>query len=63
MVWWKKPFLGLRLQQPLAFYFRLSQACLSASRWGGAGIQLALLSYSLNPLFCEQARLHITLLG
>ena len=38
-------------------------ACLSASGQGGAGMQLALHWYSLNPLFFEQARLLIRLLG
>ena len=30
---------GARLQQPLAFQLWLSQACLSASMWGGDGMQ------------------------
>ena len=42
MVWLKMPAsLGLRLQQPLAFWLWLLQACLSASGWAGAGMQLA----------------------
>ena len=51
-VCWKMPSLRLRLQQLLAFWLWLSQACLSASGRGGAGTQLALLWYSLIPLFC-----------
>ena len=53
--------LGLRLQQPLAFSFWLSLACLSASGAGEGPVcsRLALLRYSLNPLFCERARLRI----
>ena len=39
-VWWKMQSLELGLQQPLAFTLWLSQACLSASGWGGAGTQL-----------------------
>ena len=46
------PSLRLRLQELLVFWLWLSQACLSASGWGGAGTQLALLWYLLNPLFC-----------
>ena len=33
-VWWKMSSLGLRLQQPLAFWLWLSKNCLSASRLG-----------------------------
>ena len=53
--------LGLRLQQPLAFSFWLSLACLSASGAGEGPVcsRLALVRYSLNPLFCERARLRI----
>ena len=51
-VCWKMPSLRLRVQQLLAFWLWLSQACLSASGRGGAGTQLALLWYSLIPLFC-----------
>ena len=51
-VYWKMPSLRLRLPQPLAFWLWLSQACLSASGLGGVSTQLALLWYSLNPLFC-----------
>ena len=40
-VGWKMLSLGLRLQQPFAFWFWLSQACLSASGEEGAGMQLA----------------------
>ena len=41
------------------------QVCLFTSGQGGAGSssRLALLWYSLNPLFCERARLCIRLLG
>ena len=38
-VWWRVPSLGPRL--PLAFWLWLSPTCLSASGWGGAGLQLA----------------------
>ena len=53
-VWWKMPFLGLRLQQPLAFRFWLLQACLSASRWmGPVCSRLALLwTTELTELVC-----------
>ena len=52
--------LGPRLQQLLGFWFWLSPACLSASGEGeGPVCSLALLWYSLNPLFCEQARLQV----
>ena len=59
-VWWRMPFLRLRL--PLAFRLWLLHACLSTSgrRRGEerpARSQLTLLWYSLNPLFCEPARL------
>ena len=50
-VWWKMPSLGPSL--PLAFWLWLSATYLSASRGGWAS--LALLWYSLSPLFCEQA--------
>ena len=40
------------------------KARLGGGGWGGAGYQwLALLWYSLNPLFCERAKLHFRLLG
>ena len=53
--------LGLRLQQPLAFSFWLSLACLSASGAGEGPVcsRFPLLWYSLNHLFCERARLRI----
>ena len=53
-VWWKMPSLGLRLQQPLAFWFWLLQACLSASRWEGPVCsRLALLlTTELTELVC-----------
>ena len=64
-VLWKMPSLGLGLQQPLAFQLWLSQVCLSAPGVGrGKGpvcSQLALLWYSLNPLFCEPVRLCVSL--
>ena len=49
-VWWKRPSLGLRLQQPLAFWLQLLQACLSISRWGRAVMQQA-----SSPLVFSQA--------
>ena len=51
--------LGLRLS--LAFWLWLLYACLSASGGGEGPVcsQLALLWYSLNPLFCELARLRV----
>ena len=51
--------LGLRLS--LAFWLWLLHACLSASSGGEGQVcsQLALLWYSLNPLFCELARLRV----
>ena len=63
-VWWRMPFLRLRL--PLAFRLWLLYACLSTSgrRCGEerpARSQLTLLWYSLNPLFCEPARLRVSL--
>ena len=63
-VWWRMPSLRLRL--PLAFRLRLLHACLSASSRGHGGkrpacSQLALLWYSLNPLFCEPVRLCVSL--
>ena len=55
--------LGPRLQQPLAFRLWLSHTCLSAlgelGEEGSVCSLLALLWYSLNPLFCDWARLHI----
>ena len=53
--------LGLRL--PLAFQLWLSLTCHSASGVGKGPVRscLALLWYLLNPLFCEQARLHVKL--
>ena len=48
------------MQQLLAFWLWLSPACLSASGEGeGPVCSLALLWYSLNPLFCEQSRLQV----
>ena len=38
---WKMQYLALRLQQSLAFWLWLSQACLSASGEGGPDRQLA----------------------
>ena len=63
-VWWRMPSLRLRL--PLAFRLRLLHTCLSASSRGHGGkrpacSQLALLWYSLNPLFCEPVRLCVSL--
>ena len=59
-VWWKMWFLGLRVQQPLAFRLWLSLARFSAS--GEEELlyssQLALLWYSFTPLFCEHTRGH-----
>ena len=60
-VWWKMPSLGLRLQQPLAF---CPGCCMPASlplgvREGPVCIQLDVLWYLLNPLFCEWARLPV----
>ena len=53
--------LGPRL--PLAFLLWLSHTCLSASGVGKGPVHscLALLWYLLNPLFCEQTRLHVRL--
>ena len=55
--------LGPRLQQPLAFRLWLSHTCLSAlgelGEEGSVCNWLALLWCSLNPLFCDWARLHI----
>ena len=51
-VWWRMPSLGPRLS--LTFWLWLPHSCLSASGGGWAGLQLlALLWYSLSPLFCE----------
>ena len=47
-VWWRMPFLGPKLS--LAFWLWLLPSCLSALLW-----------YSLNRLFCEQARLCLRL--
>lgn len=52
---------GTEIAAATAFYFRLS-GTLSPPGGEETGIQLALLSYSLNPLFCRQARLHHALL-
>ena len=47
--------------QPPAFWLWLLHACLFASGVGMRPVhcQIALLWYWLNPLFCDQARLHI----
>ena len=57
----EEPSLGPRL--PFAFWLWLLPTCLSASSWGRGPVcsQLALLWYSLNPLFCEWARLCLRL--
>ena len=47
---------------PLAFRLWLLHACLCLQQGGGAcTLWLALLWYSLNPLFCELARLQVRL--
>ena len=60
-VWWRMPSLGPRL--PLAFQLWLLPTCLSAlgklGEEGSVCNWLALLWCSLNPLFCDWARLHI----
>ena len=55
------PSLGQRL--PLTFWLWLSPACFSASGEGDGPIRsrLALLGYSLNPLFCKRASLCLRL--
>ena len=59
-VWWVMPSVDLWL--PLAFQLWLSCTCLSAS--GGVWASLHSPSspwHSLNPLFCERAKLHLKL--
>ena len=62
-VWWKMPSLGPRQEQPLAFgsgcHTPASLPQCGGWRYGKGPVssQLALLWYSLNPLFHEQARL------
>ena len=60
-VWWRMPSLGPKL--PLAFHLWLSPACLSASSGGEEPVSslLALFWHSLNPLFCEPARMWLRL--
>ena len=52
-VWWKMQSLGLRLQQPLAFWLWLSQACLSASGEGGPYVAASLLSFGIHSILCS----------
>ena len=54
---------GLRPRLPLAFWLWLWHTCLSASSWveGSVHTWIALLWYSLIPLFCERARLCVRL--
>ena len=59
-VWWKIWSLGPRLGQPLAFWLWLSPlASLPLAGEGPLCSWPALLWCSLNPLFCECARLRV----
>ena len=59
-VWWKMPSLGPRLRQPLAFCLWVTPlASLPLAEEGPLCSWPALHWCSLNPLFCECARLRV----